>query len=236
MNRDFIDDDLEQDGGPRDGEEAPLTESPIVPAAALTAGARERLVRQQAQLTSQVSGTAEELESLRRRQRDLEQEKRHLEALSERQRGYEAAKKEAMERLGAWAGKLEKEHARVARQIEVLGETRRAFATALVDLQGIDESAWGDKSFEAQLEAAMGRVEDAANVWRRGVARVEAVGFAAARGQVPGTGETEEAVPARVPDSFRFWLKAGTAFAVPLAAVAILIFLAWLMATGIWPR
>lgn len=183
-----------------------------------------RMVRQKHEMASQIAGTASEIEKLRRRQNELEEERSQIQKLSERQSGYETGKKDVLEKLERGMVLLSKQEQDAARLAELLAATRRRFGETLSELREIDEDAWDDDDFEAELNRGLALVENARAVFKTAEARIEAE-----RGPeslAPGVSALVDPVaPARREwPRFGYWLKVGVAVTLPLIAAAIILY------------
>jgi hypothetical protein len=192
-----------------------------------------RMAKQREELGRNVAGAVKELEQLKRRQQLLEKEKTDLEELTRRQEEYERGKREILEKLRRSLAQLEKEELHSTRMAETIAMTRGRFKESLEELLRIDESSWPEEEFQTELTRALVLVEDARNLYGKGMARIEALG---GRRSEPAAAESATAgEPALAPaetHEFRHWLKVGLALTLPLIAALIVLTVLWLALGG----
>lgn len=221
MPTDFVDDDLTRKL-PR------LSEN--------TDASVSRLSRQREQITTHVADAVREIEELKRRQDQLEKDKRDLEDLTRKQSEYQSGKKDIIEKLSRSLAMVEKDEMRVARMAEVLSVMKDKFKESLAEVRSIREETWGDSAFESELSKAMVILEDARTIYRKGLAKIEAAGWnVEASTAVRGTLASEPEGPILGRGSFQYWLKMGMAFSLPLIVLLIVLFFALLYLGG-WLR
>ena len=228
MARDFFDDDLRDHklpdaaGNPDDGSTAVPDEI-----------SQARMARQRTEITSQVAGTTSEIERLRMRQQELEQEKSNLETLSHRQSEYERAKREIADKLGRSVTLLGKESSKAARMQELFAETRDRFDEMLNEIRAINESDWPDEGFEHELAQALALVEASTGDYGKAMARIEAMNWyrdtpdRKLRGLAGDADDEGGHLP-----GFGYWLKAGFALVIPFAILFCLLLAAYLFYMG----
>jgi hypothetical protein len=230
MKADFFDDDAVEDGIDAVDE---TDDNDGVPIQALSEPGLARMVRKREGMNKQVAQAVSQIELLRSRQEIIEREKKELEELTQMQSEYEAGKKDVMQKLRQSMILLEKEEGQAARMAELLSVMRTRFAEALTELQGINEDAWSEPNFATDLRKAMVLVEDARKTYRKGLAKIDAEGWQ--RGAVPAKAAAlAESLPRAdgVPRGFGFWVKVGLAITLPLGAIMIVLFVAWLFMAG----
>jgi len=193
----------------------------------------KRMHQQKDDLSNQVAGAAQEMERLRLKHKELEQEKRQLEELTRKQEEYQAAKSEIMESLGRSLIVLEKDQQQAIRVAEVLGETRKLFSIMLADIRHINEETWAEDTFQAELNKAVAIVESARIDYRKAISRVEAVGWS--------KDSPEERLPVLHPSpgqggitekGFLAWLKVGIAVSLPIMVFMLILFIYYLFVTS----
>jgi chromosome segregation ATPase len=221
MPTDFVDDDLHR-------------KLPRIPES--TDASVSRLSRQREQITTHVADAVREIEELKRRQDQLEKDKRELEDLTRKQSEYQSGKKDIIEKLSRSLAMVEKDEMRVARMAEVLSVMKDKFKESLAEVSSIREETWGDSAFESELSKAMVILEDARAIYRKGLAKIEAAGWnvetsTAARGSIMS--EPEGSVMSKA--NFASWLKMGIAFSLPLIVLLVVLFFALLYLGG-WLR
>jgi len=225
MGTDFFDDDLTRPDDTRRESPEEAGEVPVLP---ITDASLSRMVRQKADLSNQVAGAMKEIGQLRMRQGALEKEKMSLEDLGRRQDEYEVGKRDIIEKLNRSLVLLEKEEIQATRVVELCSEVRRRFRDTLSELAKIKEEAWADENFEGELDRATTLVENARQVYRKALARIDATGW-----QRGGSGKTPLNEPQEMTwessgeRGFGFWLKVGLAMTLPLLAFLAALFAAW---------
>lgn len=189
-----------------------------------------RLQRQKEEITDQVAGAVHEMERLRIRQAELEREKAALEDLKRRQETYERGKRGLILKLEQALVRLQQQEAEAARTVDALVLTEKSFTEILGALQSVNEETWGESQFEEELSRALGLVEEAEDQYRKGLSRVQAAtGF---QPEVAPEPEAAAPSPADTFKQFSFWLKAGFAFSLPLAAVLVILFIVQALLRG----
>jgi len=189
-----------------------------------------RMTRQKEDVSEEMAAKTDEIERLRMKQQDLEREKSDLESLSRRQDEYVRGKRDVIEKLERSVVLIEKEEVQATRMVEMLSATRSRFRETLGEIQQIDEERWPDEEFKNELNKALALIEEARQLHKKGVARIEA-----ARWQEGEPGKAGFPRPERMDGEsgaaggFGFWLKAGLAFSLPLAALLIVVFLVYLV-------
>lgn len=201
----------------------------------MTEAGKERMSRQRDELTEQVATAAHEIEALRLRQEQLEKEKAQLEALTRKQEQYIGSKAELTELLSRDVIVLEKEHAQAVRLVELLAGMKTRFADALSELRSIEEDAWPEENYEGELNRALAIVEQARDLYRKGMAKLEAADWRTKSGSATAR-IAEQTLGELHGRGFLHWLKAGFAASLPAMLFLALIFVLWLFFTGIWPR
>lgn len=226
MSTDFFDHDLRVDHrtparAPDDGGE-PVRDT-------ISSRAISRLVEQKQERTTQVAGAVQEMELMRLRQRELEQEKDKLEALTRKQESYEQAKRSTAEQLERASVLFDKQAADALRAAEVLSTIRKQFEDCLQEIQQIDENRWGTDAFEVELNKAIAIVDHAQTQYKQGVSKVNAVSLTKS---APAEIEPASLLSPK-PESFVTWVKMGLAFSLPLMMVVVVCFLVWLLLSGV---
>ena len=185
--------------------------------APITGEAAARMDRQRVDLSRKVGGAMGEIEQLRLKQRELEQEKEQLQQMAKRQEEYEKGKREMMEKLSRSIVLLEKEREQAVRMVELLGETRERFQEQWQGLEHIREEKWPESRYKEALDSALAQVEAAQTIYRKALARIEAGSWhkSAENAVVP---LQKSAAGTGMPRSFWFWLKVGVAVTLPLIA------------------
>ena len=237
-NRDFFDDDLNRaqeaerraklaaDDLTKVGSEG--TGADGVPVRSVSDFTITRMSKHKQELDSKVAGAMEELEKLRKRQEDLDLQRKDLEDLRKRQEDYQRGKREMSDRLNQSLVTLEKEELQASRLAELLSATRKRFKAMLNDVQSIDEETWPEEAIRDELNKAATLVDDVRMEYNKAVAKIDAVSgdaktppSAAAHPAV--IFEESRRVVEETEKGFGYWLKVGLAITLPLIVVLVLL-------------
>ena len=232
MAKDFFDDDLVAGG---DSPESGIEEKDGVMIRPITDASIGRMVKQKQELSNQVAGAVTEIERLRKRQEQLERERRDLEDLSRKQEEYELGKKDIIDKLGRGMVLVEKEQAQAVRMVELLSEIREQFRNSLSELRKINEDIWADDEYQTELTRALVRVDLAREMYRKALAKIDSASWHKDGDQKRPSEmlvETRRELSDR--KGFGYWFVAGLAASLPLIAVVLVIFALWLYFTGMW--
>ena len=173
-----------------------------------------------------------EIERLRRRQQELEQEKAELEEMARKQRDYEQGKREMIAHLGEGIMALEKKEIQTAQLMEIIVATRSRFRTSLEELEKLDEERWPDAQFREELYKALAIVDDARMEYNKALAKIEILESGSSsimettRPASPDGGAFMAGITKR---NFTDWLKIGFALSLPLIALVVFLALAHLL-------
>ena len=230
MGTDFFDDDLSTGGEKRGGDDP--DKKPGLERAPSEAAGAGRLVKHKEDLSAKVSDSLNEIDRLRRRQEELEREKSGLESLTRKQEEYERGKQDIIEKLDRSLILIEKEEIQAAQMAEILSTTLARFKEALNELRQIDEERWSDEGFTAELNRSLTLVDDARELYKKGLAKIEASRWHDAAGRKGETAGLDRAVSGHgVSGTFGYWLKVGMAVTLPLTIVLATLFVIYLFAT-----
>ena len=230
MGTDFFDDDL------KPASENPQEEKEKRPGAERGAEtAPGRLARHKEDLAGKVSNSTNELERLRRVQAELEREKAGLESLARKQEEYERGKQEMIEKFDRSLILIEKEEVQAAQMAEIMASMRQRFRDTLAELRKINEDRWPEDKVPDELNKSLAVLEDAREVYKKGLAKIEA-----ARWQDSGIKRPEPlsydsgAGELGAKAGFGYWFKVGLAVTLPLAVVIVVLFIVNLVHPGRW--
>lgn len=232
---DFFDDDLVRQRdtprrvklGPGDDAAAPVGDPPSsdeLPARPVSDLNLTRMARHRKEVDTHAAIAAQELERLRKRQEQLEQEKRELEELRKRQDEYERGKREITEALKRSLVALERKEVDAQRTVELLADARTRFKELLAVVEQLKEEVWPEDRIRDELAKSLGILEQARLEYNKTMAKIEAIKPEAAA-DAPGK------PPIILDDhslrddekSFWQWVKIGFAVSLPLAAVILLL-------------
>ncbi len=229
---DFFDEDLVtgrgvSDDAPEDADVSPATDAPARSVSDLNIG---RMARHKEDVTTDMVGTINEIERLRLRKQELEQDKRYLEELAQKQDEYETGKREMIERLNEGIIALEKKEVQTAQLTDLVIATRNRFKTALEEIAGIDEDQWSDGEFREELYKALVIVDDARMEHNKALAKIEALdGSSDAildRTELAARYGREADVAEK---SFGHWVKVGFAVTLPVIILLTICLAAYLV-------
>ena len=173
-------------------------------------------------LDSQVQRAHEQLLTLKRQQDQIEKQKRELEELSRRQDQLAHGKAEMIEKFTRALVVLERETYDAEKRVEQLRQIHDSFSDHMNTLEAINPKGWDKLDINKELNRALSAVDDANAEYTKSRAKI-----------TPEV--TEEMIEAGMESdpfqmdygasdkSFVYWLKAGTAFTLPLVAIALII-------------
>lgn len=240
---DFFDDDLVRQResakrikmGPGDepvetlGDPAESSDVPVRPVSDFNL---TRMARYRKEVDDQAAVAAQELERLRKRQEQLEGEKRELEDLRRKHDEYGRGKREMLDHLKRSLAVLERREVETQRLSELLAATRARFRSLLEDLESLQEEAWPEERVRDELGRSLALIEEARVEYNKAMAKIEAV-----KGEAPVAAAAQPAVlfderigHADEERSFGYWMKVGLAASLPLAVVLIVLALLFLVA------
>ncbi len=243
---DFFDDDLvkrkeampDLKMGP--GHENPSTKtepgtSSDVPSRGVSDFNLTSMTRHKIEIEDQVANAMKELERLRQRQEDLEQQKESLENLRQRQDRYAKGKRDVIERLSQNLVVLEKEELQAEQTLELLHLTRQKFKARLEEIQDLNEENWSEDIFREELSKALSLIDNTRDEYNKSVAKIEALS------REKGSGVDHQPMLLNEgPDhegeekTFMSWLKVGFAVSFPvIVTLTILAVLYYLNSIGI---
>lgn len=194
-----------------------------------------RMGRHREELDQQVATSAQELEHLRKRQEELERERRALEDLRKKQDEYETGRREITDRLHQSLIMMEKEQLKAEQLVEVLNSTRTQFQGMLGEIGAINEEDWPEEEVRDELTKSIVLLDECRRQYNKSIARIETI-MAEER---PPPGQGRALFPpegGRSAMSFAGWLRAGFAFCLPLVITLVLLTAACLVAWAPWKQ
>lgn len=227
MARDFVDDDLlnlSRGRGKHDGDGSVRS--------AISRDGLVRMNQQKSELNHQVADAVHEIEELRQRQDDLEREKKELEELARKQDDYASTKKEIIERISGSIVILEKEEMQAARLLELYGVIKNKYKDTLAELRSISEESWTEDTYQMELNKAIVIVEDAKNTYQKGIARMEAAGWAQSGASSRAVNAPVQVAAQLNSGNFRYWFRVGLAVSIPLMMFGAVLFVLYLLFQG----
>jgi DNA repair exonuclease SbcCD ATPase subunit len=234
--KDFFDEDLVKHRdeikrikmGPADQPARTASPDPLELSGSAAAGGDfnlTRMMHRKQQMAGESARTTEELERLRSRQSDLEQQKKALESLRSRISEYEAGKGEMLERIAKSIISLEKQEVKANAMAGMLGSTRMRFRELRIELMDLDESSWDEEEFREELGKALTTIDNARMEFNQAIANIEAANEdqRASRGKYEHVDFAEPAVPPLEEKSMMDWVRIGFAVSLPLIVVFSII-------------
>jgi|GEM_PF-389156 len=205
-------------GGASDGGEIPLRSISDI---SIT-----KMARKKEEINAGVVSAIREIETLKRRQEDLEREKTDLEDLGKKQREYETGKREVIEHLTEGIVALEKKEIQTAQLTDLVVATRNRFKEMLEEVDNLRDEGWSESEFRQELYKSLVVIEDARMEYNKSLAKVQVL---------DGKGDS---IVERVADSdtqggnlatrdILYWFKVGFALAVPFGIVAVVLAIAY---------
>ena len=154
---DFVDTDLRTPGGssPR-----LATAGQSVSSAAGRAPTRE-------ELDSQLTATQQDLAKLREAQEQLERAKAAIEEMRRRRAEFQTGREEMLQNLLRGVALLEQAEMNLRRDAVQMGRTLEGLRGALGNVQGLNEQAWTDTTWETELARALAAIENARMEWNQ---------------------------------------------------------------------
>ncbi len=184
-----------------------------------------RLARHRKEVDTQSAMAAQELERLRKRQEQLEQEKRELEDLRKRQDEYERGKREITELLKRSLATMERKEVDAQRMVELLAASRSRFKELLAVVEELQEEGWPEDRIRDELAKSLSVLEQARMEYGKTMAKIEAVkpdAPIAPAGQ-PAVIFDERGLAGEEERSFSHWMKIGFAVSLPVTAAILIV-------------
>lgn len=193
-----------------------------------------RMARHRKEVDTQSAIAAQELERLRKRQDQLEQERRELEELRKRQDEYERGKREILDQIKRSLVNLERKEVDAQRMVELLGATRSRFKELLAAVESLQEEGWPEDRIREELNKSLGVLEQARLEYNKCMAKIDAVKpDAPAVATGPQARVFDEHAFGDEEKGFSHWLKIGFAVTLPLAAVLVVLALLFFFALSL---
>jgi hypothetical protein len=234
---DFFDDDLTRQRGSISRPQPTRTEEAVetlgaagsaddIPVRAISDLNLTRMARHKQQVNEQSAVALQEIEKLKKRQEQLEQEKRDLEELRRKHDDFDRGKREMTDHLKRSLLGLEREEVEYGRLVELLGTTRKRFKSLLAGLEEIKEEAWAEPEIREQLNRSLGIIEDTRMEFNKALGKIDAVkgGDKAAPGQTSGPAPVLFEDRVSMDDKpFAFWVKVGLAVSLPVVITLLVL-------------
>jgi len=212
---DFVDTDLRTSGG-----SSPRLATAGPAGAPVTGRAPTR-----EELDSQLTATQQDLAKLREAQEQLERAKAAIEEMRRRRGEFQTGREEMLQSLLRGVALLEQAEMNLRRDAVQMGRTLEGLRGALTQVQGLNEQAWTDTTWETELARALAAIENARMEWNQ--ARLAWPVLEGGGGAGAGAGSTPPASTAISPlaglNSAQ-WARLGLAFNWPVALLGLGVF------------
>lgn len=175
------------------------------------------------ELDSQLTATQQELARLREAQEQLERAKAAVEEMRRRRAEFHTGREEMLQNLIRGVGLLEQAEHNLRRDAQQMERTLGGLRSALSNVQGLNEQAWTDTTWETELARALAAIENARMEWNQ--ARLAWPVLEGGGGA--GAGSTPPASTAISPLAglnAAQWARLGLAFNWPVALLGLGVF------------
>lgn len=199
-----------------------------------------RMARHKQDVDSQATRAMQELEALRKRQEQLELEKRDLEEFKRKSEEFERGKRDVIANIKRSLTAIERDEIEAQRMQELLQGTRTRFKALLSGLEDIKEQSWTDDNIREELTRALGMIEDARIEYNRSVAKIDGVKSERSTGSSSSSPAPvlfdDHGVGFENDKSFSQWLKIGAAFSLPLIITFVILAVVYMgmLMSGAW--
>jgi hypothetical protein len=168
------------------------------------------------EIEAMVSEKQLKLAELKRAQEELERERASLEELRRRQTEFQTGKEEMVVHLTRGIGLLEEQELKMRRDVESMARTLEAFREALTKVRCLNDAAWSQDNYQAELTSALTTVENARMEWNSARLR-----YPVLTGELPESTSAQQQQQQIFPANASFveLCKIGFALTWPLAAV-----------------
>ena len=170
-------------------------------------------------LDSQVQKAQDELSALRRKAETIERQKRELEELARRQELLHNGRSELVEKFTRALVVVEREGYEAQKRVELLQTIHDNFTAHLQTIEAISPKTWDPAEINRELTKALSAVDDARVEYNRSLPKISVDADEAGASAGYELGEEHEASD----HGFLYWLKAGTAFTLPLTVVGVIL-------------
>ena len=171
----------------------------------------------------QVNETEAEIQNLRQKRIELEERKRALELLSQRQEEYAGQRDRICKLQSEALLVLEQEVADAQSREEYLTQLGEVIARHLDVLRHYDPDNWDDDQVESELERAELALVDAREEYQRFEARDNGSGGSS----LFGVNKSRVRHFAEGTGTFLSWMKMGLAFSLPVMIFVVTLFAIW---------
>lgn len=193
-------------------------------------------------LEERVMTTQNRLTQLRMEAEALEREKQQFEELSRKQKDFMNGRADVADKLNRGIAALDRDTYEAHKRAEQLQLLRDIYQHHMERVESLTPDLWDPADLEAELNAALGVIDEARGEYEKGQGRVNLLPVignvqslpapAPAAAPTVAAAMPEPAAPARsigLPaagamnrDTFRYWAFCGLAFTLPLAGIGLL--------------
>jgi hypothetical protein len=179
------------------------------------------------ELEHRVGDTHQKLAELRRAQEALERERAALEESRRQRVELATGREELLQSLTRGVGLLEEAQLKTSREAQQMNRTLEGFRDALAKVESIQEDAWTQENWNAELRRGLTVLENARNEWNAGRLRWTILDGLVA----PPDGSPEAKASRTSLDQLDFFqlVRIGLAFTFPLLVLGALAFGVWLI-------
>ena len=170
-----------------------------------------------------MTATQQDLAKLREAQEQLERAKAAIEEMRRRRGEFQTGREEMLQNLLRGVALLEQAEMNLRRDAVQMGRTLEGLRGALTQVQGLNEQAWTDTTWETELARALAAIENARMEWNQ--ARLAWPVLEGGGGV--GAGSTPPASTAISPLAglnAAQWARLGLAFNWPVALLGLGVF------------
>ena len=178
-------------------------------------------------LGEEVQKTNTELEKLKRQLEDIEKQKLRLEELKKRQDELEVGRSEMADKLTRSLVTVQREAEEAQKRLEQLNSIHNSFTQHLRYIEAINPKTWGAVDLPKELSKALSAVEDARVEYMKAQAKIAVEGSPDIPAPVGLPGSFEQDYGYTEERGFKYWIKSGFAFTLPLQILGVLGLIIW---------
>jgi chromosome segregation ATPase len=178
-------------------------------------------------LGEEVQKTNTELEKLKRQLEDIEKQKLRLEELKKRQDELEVGRSEMADKLTRSLVTVQREAEEAQKRLEQLNAIHNSFTQHLRYIEAINPKTWGAVDLPKELSKALSAVEDARVEYMKAQAKIAVEGSPDIPAPVGLPGSFEQEYAYTEERGFKYWIKSGFAFTLPLQIIGLLGLIIW---------
>jgi chromosome segregation ATPase len=178
-------------------------------------------------LGEEVQKTNTELEKMKRQLEDIEKQKLRLEELKKRQDELEVGRSEMADKLTRSLVTVQREAEEAQKRLEQLNAIHNSFTQHLRYIEAINPKTWGAVDLPKELSKALSAVEDARVEYMKAQAKIAVEGSPDIPAPVGLPGSFEQEYAYTEERGFKYWIKSGFAFTLPLQIIGLLGLIIW---------